>query len=393
VTVAVVGAGLAGVRTCEALRARGYDDRIVLIGEEKHPPYSRPPLSKEVLRGDKDESVATLRTEAELEALAVDVRLGVRATGLRVAEHEVELDEGPPVSYDDVVLATGAHPRTLPGVRLDGVHVLRTLDDCLALRDALVEGTRVVVVGAGFIGLEVAASARSRGALVTVVDMLPAPLDRVLDPALGEAIRRLHATNGVEIHCGVGVAQVTGDPQVESVLLTDGTTLPADMVVVGIGVVPATGWLESSDLTLDDGVVCDASLRAAPGVWVVGDLCRWTSPRLGRTVRVEHWTNATEQPDHVARAICGDPTDFDPVPYFWSDQYDAKLQCLGFAGSGDEIAVVRGSLDEPKWVALVRSGELLGGVVGLRSPGQVMKLKPLLSSGSTWSDALAATAG
>ena len=175
-------------------------------------------------------------------------------------------------------------------------------------------------------------------------------------------------------------------------LLTDGTSLPADAVVVGIGVAPATGWLESSALTLDDGVVCDASLRAAPGVWVVGDLCRWASPRLGRTVRVEHWTNATEQPDHVARAIRGEVTDFDPVPYFWSDQYDAKLQCLGFAGSGDEIAVVRGSFEEPKWVALVRTGDLLGGVVGLRSPGQVMKLKPLLAAGATWKDAVAATA-
>ena len=389
-TVAVVGAGLAGVRTCEALRSRGYDDRIVLIGEEKHQPYSRPPLSKEVLRGDKDESVATLRTKDELAALDVDVRLGVRATGLRVAEREVEVDDGPPVSYDDVVLATGAKPRTLPGVRLDGVHVLRTLDDCLTLRDKLGDGTRVVVVGAGFIGLEVAASARSRGADVTVVDMLPAPLARVLDPAIGDAVRRLHAANRVEILCGVGVTQVTGDTQVESVLLTDGTNLPADVVVVGIGVVPTTGWLESSGLTIDDGVVCNASLRAATGVWVVGDLCRWESTRLGRTVRVEHWTNATEQPDHVARAICGEVSDFDPVPYFWSDQYDAKLQCLGFAGSGDEIALVRGDFDERKWVALVRSGDLLGGVVGLRSAGQVMKLRPLLAAGATWTDALAA---
>ena len=392
-TVAVVGAGLAGVRTCEALRSRGYGDRIVLIGEERHPPYSRPPLSKEVLRGDKDASVATLRTADELAALDVEVRLGVRATGLRVTERDVEVDAGPPVHYDDVVLATGAAPRTLPGVRLDGVHVLRTLDDCLGLRDKLGNRTRVVVVGAGFIGLEVAASARSRGADVTVVDMLPAPLARVLDPAIGEAVRRLHAANGVEIHCGVGVARVTGDTRVESVLLTDGTALPADVVVVGIGVVPATGWLDGSGLTVDDGVVCDPTLQAAPDIWAVGDICRWDSTRMGRTVRVEHWTNANEQPDHVARAICGDVSEFDPVPYFWSDQYDAKLQCLGFAGTGDEIAVVRGSLDEPKWLALVRSGDLLGGVIGLRSAGQVMKLNPLLAADARWSDALEATSG
>src|SRR3954453_1557295 len=304
-TVAVVGAGLAGVRTCEALRARGYVDRIVLVGAERHSPYSRPPLSKEVLRGDKDESVATLRTADELAALDVDVRLGGTACALRPQEWQIDLDDGSALDYDDVVVATGAQPRTLPGVRLDGVHLLRTLDDCTALRDRLVAGARVVVVGAGFIGLEVAASARSRGAEVTVVDMLPAPLARVLDPAIGEAVRRLHAANDVAIPCGVGVAQVTGDARVDSVLLPDGRALAADVVVVGIGVVPATGWLAGSGVTIDAGVVCDASLRAAPGVWAVGDVCRWESPRLGRTVRVEHWTNATEQPDHVARAICG----------------------------------------------------------------------------------------
>ena len=390
-TVAVVGAGLAGVRTCEALRSRGYDGPITLVGEERHLPYSRPPLSKEVLRGDKDASVATLRTGDELRQLAVDLRLGVRATALRPADRVLDLDDGSSIRFDHAVLACGAEPRTLPGERLGGVHVLRTLDDCLALRDAIGEDTRVVGVGAGFLGLEVAASARSRGAEVTVVDMLPAPLARVLDVSIGEAVGRLHAEHGVEIRCGVGVAQLTGEPVVESVLLTDGTTLPADVVVVGIGVAPATGWLEGSGLTLDDGVVCDESLRAAPGVWAVGDVCRWRSPQLGRTVRVEHWTNATEQPDHVARAICGDVTAFDPVPYFWSDQYDAKLQALGFAGSGDELMVVRGSLAQSKWVALVRTGDRLGGVVGLRSPGQVMKLRPLLARGASWAEALAAT--
>ncbi|HET7531253.1 MAG TPA: FAD-dependent oxidoreductase, partial [Mycobacteriales bacterium] len=390
-TVAVVGAGLAGVRTCEALRSRGYDGRIVLVGAEKHQPYSRPPLSKEVLRGDKDASVATLRTAGELAALGVEQRLGVAARGLRPADRAVHLDDGSEVGYDHLVVATGADPRPLPGDRSPGVHVLRTVDDCLALRDAIDPGTRVVVVGAGFIGLEVAAAARHRDADVTVVDVLPAPLARVLDPAVGNAVGRLHQANGVRICCGVGVAEVSGGTRVDGVLLTDGTRLPADVVVVGIGAVPATGWLQHAGLILDDGLVCDPSLRAAPGVWAVGDVCRWHSPRLGRTVRVEHWTNATEQPDHVARAICGDVGAFDPVPYFWSDQYDAKLQCLGFAGSGDEIAVVRGALDEPKWVALVRSGDLLGGVLGLRSPGQVMKLKPLLATGASWSEAMAAT--
>ena len=390
-TVAVVGAGLAGVRTCEGLRRNGYDDRIVLVGEEQQPPYSRPPLSKEVLRGDKEPAVATLRSPGEFADLGVDLLLGTGAVALDPVARQIKLADGSVLDYDDAVLATGARPRSLPGVAPAGVHTLRTLDDCLALRDAIGDGTRVVVVGAGFIGLEVAASARARGAIVTVVDILPAPLARVLHPEVGAAIGRLHAEHGVDVRCGVGVAQVTGDERVRGVQLSDGSLLDADLVVVGIGVAPATDWLDSSGLTLDDGVVCDGTLRAAPGVWAVGDVCRWESARLGRSVRVEHWTNAGEQAEHVARAICGDVTDFDPVPYFWSDQYDAKLQCLGFAGSGDEIAVVRGSWTEPKWVALVRTGTHLGGVVGLRSPGQVMKLNPLLAAGASWTDALAAT--
>src|SRR3954471_12697193 len=250
-TVAVVGAGPVGPRALEAPRARGYVDTIVLVGEERHSPYSRPPLSKEVLRGDKDESVATLRTADELASLDVDVRLGVTASALRPQERQIDLDDGSALDYDDVVVATGAQPRTLPGVRLDGVHVLRTLDDCTALRDRLVAGARVVVVGAGFIGLEVAASARSRGAEVTVVDMLPAPLARVLHVDIGAAIGRLHAEHGVDVRCGVGVAELVGDDHIEAVQLTDGTMLDAEVVVVGIGVVPATDWLDGSGLTLD----------------------------------------------------------------------------------------------------------------------------------------------
>jgi len=390
VTVAVVGAGLAGLRTCEALRARGYDGRLVLIGEEKHSPYSRPPLSKEVLRGDKDSSFATLRSPDDLTALGVELVFGRRATALGVGEREVGLDDGASVAFDDVVIATGARPRTLPvAARLGGVHTLRTVEDCLALQSTLSPGARVVVVGAGFIGLEVAASARHRGCEVTVVDILPSPLARVLDDAVGAVLARLHEEHGVALRCGVGVAELRGADHVTDVALTDGTTVPADVVVVGIGVAPATEWLDDSGLTLDDGVVCDASLRAAPHVWAVGDVARWRAPSLDAMARVEHWTNATEQPDHVARAICGDVRDFDPVPYFWSDQYDAKLQSLGFAGRGDEVAVVRGSFDEPKWVALVRTGERLGGAIGLRSPGQVMKWRPVLAARTSWRDALA----
>jgi NADPH-dependent 2,4-dienoyl-CoA reductase/sulfur reductase-like enzyme len=392
VTVAVVGAGLAGLHTCEALRRRGYDGRVVLIGAEPHPPYDRPPLSKEVLRGERPADAATLRSCEDLAANGIELVQGHRATALNVRERVVTLDDGTSVDYDDAVIATGATPRALPGVAADGIRVLRTIDDCVALRDALTDAARVVVVGAGFIGLEVAASARARGCEVIVVDVLPGPLGRAIDPAVGQAISALHAEHGVEVRCGLGVASVDADGPGRALRFTDGTQARADVVVAGVGVEPATQWLAGSGLTVDNGVVCDPSLSAAPHVWAVGDVARWAAPAMQAHVRVEHWTNATEQPDLVARNIVsGEREAFDEVPYFWSDQYDAKLQCLGFAGRGDELRVVRGGLDEPKFVALVRSGDALGGVIGLRSPGQVMRLKPLLAARASWPDALDAT--
>jgi NADPH-dependent 2,4-dienoyl-CoA reductase/sulfur reductase-like enzyme len=392
VTVAIVGAGLAGLRTAEALRHEGFAGRIVLVGAEPHAPYSRPPLSKEVLRGDAEPDVATLRSPGELGELDVELRLGTAATALSVTSRELTLADGSVLGYDDVVLACGAQPRELPGVARPGVLVLRTVDDCLRLRGAFVPDAHVVVVGAGFIGLEVATSARARGCRVTVVDVLPAPLARVLDVAVGSAVQRLHEEHGVVVRCGVGVVAVEGADRVERVVLADGTVLAADVVVVGIGVAPVTDWLAGSGLAVDDGVVCDGALRAGPGVWAVGDVARWRPARADRTVRLEHWTNATEQPTCVARNIAsGGAQAFSTVPYFWSDQYDAKLESLGSETLGDELRVVWGSLDEPKWVALVRDGERLGAVVGLRAPGRVMRLRPLLAEPTSWQDALDAT--
>jgi 3-phenylpropionate/trans-cinnamate dioxygenase ferredoxin reductase subunit len=373
-TVAVVGAGMAGLRTCESLRQHGYGGPVVLIGAEKHAPYSRPPLSKEVLRGDAEPATATLRGADELAALDVDVRLGRGATGLDVDGRRVLLDDGVAVSFDDVVIATGSTPRRLLGPAFDRAHVLRTVDDCLALRAQLVEGARVAIVGAGFIGLEVAASARARGCAVTVIDVLPEPLARVLPVDVGRVVRRLHEDNGVAFQLGTGV-----DSEVE---------LNADVVVLGIGAAPETTWLRDSGLRLDDGVVCDSALQAAPGVWAVGDVARWGDDE--DTLRVEHWTNATEQPHHVARAIvAGAPAPFRSVPYFWSDQYDAKLQSLGTASASDEMQVVWGRLDEPKWVALLHQGDRLTGVVGMRAPGRVMKMRGLLETRASYGEALA----
>lgn len=390
-TVAIVGAGLAGLRTAEALRQEGYAGRVVLIGAESRPPYSRPPLSKEVLRGDAEADTATLRSADELAALDLELRLGTTATSLCVTDRLLTLSDGASLPFDDVVVATGATPRALPGVQLPGVHLLRTVADCIALRDAMRPDARVVVVGAGFIGLEVAASARARGCKVTVVDVLAAPLARVLDVAIGGAVARLHEQHGVELRCRVGVSAIEGRDAVEQVVLDDGTTVAADVVVVGIGVVPTTEWLAESALTVEDGVVCDESLRAAPGVWAVGDVARWQPAGSARSIRLEHWTNATEQPQCVARSITsGQPQPFTTVPYFWSDQYDAKLQSLGTDTLGDELRIVWGRLDEPKWVGLVRSGDRLGAVVGMRAPGRVMKLRPLLAAQASWADALAA---
>jgi NADPH-dependent 2,4-dienoyl-CoA reductase/sulfur reductase-like enzyme len=389
VTVAVVGAGLAGLRVCESLRQNGFDESITLIGAELHPPYSRPPLSKEVLRG-APLTDAQLRSDAELAELGLDVRLGVSAAALLVDDRAVVLSNGTSVTVDDVVIATGAAPRSLPGVALAGVHTLRTVDDCDAIRAALVPGARLVVIGAGFIGLEVAASARALGCHVTVVDVLPVPLDRVLDASLGAAVQALHEANGVQFRLGMGVASLSGSPRVSGVVLGDDSVLDADVVVVGIGVTPETSWLADSGLTVDDGVVCSAGLQAAPGIWAVGDLCRWAHPSFTVGLRVEHWTNATEQAQHVARSIAAGSSDpFETVPYFWSDQYDTKLQSLGVVTKGDETRVVVGALDEPRWTALVRSGDRLGGVVGLKSARHVMKLRPLLAAAASWEDALA----
>lgn len=389
-TVCVVGAGLAGLRVCEALREQQYADAITLIGAEAHPPYSRPPLSKEVLRGDADISVAQLREPAALDELQLDLRLGVAATALSVADRTVRLADGSSVTADHVVIATGTAVRRIPAIDGGNVHFLRTLDDAIGLRAALTAGTRLVIVGAGFIGLEVAASARHHDCDVTVVDVLAEPLARVLDPDVGAALRQLHESHAVRFRLGVGVTGVTSDGGlVTGVRLADGSHLPADAVVVAIGVRPETSWLEGSGLDITDGVRCDETLAAAPGIWAVGDVARWPHWPFDEPSRVEHWTNALEQANAVATGIAtGTPAAYSPVSYVWSDQYDAKLQILGTA-AGDETRVIVGALSDRKWAALVRRGEQVVGVLGMRAAGQVMRRRRLLLDRVTWDEAVA----
>jgi NADPH-dependent 2,4-dienoyl-CoA reductase/sulfur reductase-like enzyme len=392
-TVVVVGASLAGLRATETLRREGFDGRLVLIGAEPHLPYDRPPLSKQFLAGDVQPDEIALR-RASYDDLHLELRLGTRATRLDLAARAVELDDGQRVVFDGVVLATGSTPRTLPGTPdLDGLFVLRTLDDALAIRAQLDSSPRVVVVGAGFIGSEVAATCRLRGLDVTVLEALPAPLVRGLGPVLGMVCGELHRDHGVDLRLGVGVAGFDGTARVERVRLDDGSAIEADLVVVGVGVAPVTGWLEGSGLRIDNGVVCDETLLAAPGVVAAGDITRWPNPLFdGELMRLEHWTNASEQGVAAARRLLhGDgaaPEPFAPVPFVWSDQYDRKIQTAGSFRGDDEMAVVHGSLDERRFVAVFgRAGRLVG-ALGFSMPAKLMQYRKLIGEQASFADAL-----
>lgn len=391
-TVVVVGASLAGLRAVEALRRDGYEGRLVLVGDEPHLPYDRPPLSKELLAGEWEPDRAALR-RAPYEDLDLDWRLERRAVRLDLGRRAVELHDGERLDFDGLVVATGAAPRTLRGAPpLAGVFTLRTLDDCLAIREVLASKPRVVVVGAGFIGSEVAATCRRLDLDVTVVEALPVPLVHALGPVMGEACARLHLDHGVDLRCGVTVEGLEGDGRVERVRLGDGTAVDADLVVVGIGVAPVTGWLEGSGLVLDDGVVCDETLLAAPGVVAAGDVCRWPNPLFGESMRLEHWTNATEQGVAAAKRLLageGPAEAFAPVPFFWSDQYDVKIQFAGLASAGDDLAVVHGSVEDRRFVALYgRAGRVVG-VLGFDNPRRVMQCRRMVADRVGFDEAVA----
>ena len=391
--IAVFGASLAGLRAAESLRRLGYGGALVLVGAEKHLPYDRPPLSKELLQGRWEVDRIGLRRQP-YEELELDLRLGVRATALDLAARELVLGDGVREPFDALVLATGASPRRLRGQPdLPGVHLLRTLDDALALRAALEARPRVLVVGAGFIGAEVAASCRARGLQVTLVEPLPVPLARGLGEAMGRVCAELHRDQGVDLRCGVGVSGFQGHQRIERVTLSDGSSVEADLVVVGIGAAPETGWLEGSGLRLDDGVVCDAFCAAAPGVFAAGDVARWHNPLFGEEMRVEHWSNAAEQGSYVAERLAG--TDlgaqpFAPVPFFWSDQYGVKIQFAGRMRPDDEVRLVAGSLAERKFTALYGRAGRLSGVLAWSRPRDLAKYRRLIAAATPFESALAA---
>ena len=392
--VVVVGASLAGLSALETLRQEGFQGELIAVGAEPSLPYDRPPLSKQVLQGHWEPDKTMLRDQGQYDGLGVTWHLGRRATALDPAARTVTLDDGEPLSYEGLVIATGATPRWLPGTEgMAGVHVLRTLDECLALRAELDGASRLCVVGAGFIGAEVAASARVRGVDVTVLEALPAPLARAFPAELGAACAALHLDQGVDLRCGVTVAGFEGDGRVTGVRLGDGSVVEADVVVVGIGVVPETGWLESSGLTLDNGVVCDSTCAtSAPGVVAAGDIARWPNNLFGETMRVEHWSNAVEQGAAAAKRLLagpGEAVDFAPVPYFWSDQYDTKIQFLGRGCPTDEVRIVDGSIEERRFVALFgRDGRLMG-ALAFNRPRLLMAYRKLLAAKTSFDDAIA----
>lgn len=396
--IAVVGASLAGLESAKELRRVGFGGELVIIGRERHLPYDRPPLSKELLDGRFGQQQIMLPTD---EAVDAEWRLGGTATGLDVGRRTLTIDGGEPEPFDGIILATGADARRprFPGEgggELDGIHVLRTLDDALALeRDLSAAPGRVLVVGAGFIGAEVASTCRSRGLDVTVVEGLSAPLEGTLGHPVGQVLSQLQRDHGVDLRLGTSVVDVHGARRVEAVQLSDGGRVRADVLVLAIGVTPATGWLEHSGLTIDRGVLCDETCLAAPGIVAAGDVARWPNRRFAEVRRVEHWDNAIRQGRHAARRLLAgaDPAGwapYDPVPWFWSDQFGSKLQLAGSARGFDELRIVSGSLGSRRFVGLYRRDDMLIGAVSVNSAKAFLRYRTLIERSATWSEAVAA---
>ncbi|MFF7280787.1 NAD(P)/FAD-dependent oxidoreductase [Streptomyces griseorubiginosus] len=383
--IAVVGASAAGLAAAETLRREGYDGTLTLVGDEPEPPYDRPPLSKQVLAAEWEPDRLALRTPAGLAALDLDLRLGAAATGLDLVDRAVRLANGSEVPYDGLVIATGVRPRRLPG---EGAHVLRTLGDALTLRERLSPGRRLVVVGAGFLGAEAAAVAWRLGAEVTVLEPAAVPLAHAVGADVGRMLARAHAERGVDLRCGVMVSEVTE----EGVRLAGGEEIEADEVLVAVGSLPNTEWLDGSGLAIGDGVLCDEYCEAAENVYAAGDVARWYNPLFGTSMRIEHRTNAAEQGMAAARNLLAAREArkaFAPVPYFWSDQYDMKVQAYGYLRGHDEVAVVEGDLAERRFVAAYRSGDRVGGALAVgMAPKAIRQWRQAIVTGASWHEAV-----
>ena len=379
-SVLIVGGGAAALAAVETLRSEGYAGALTMVCDEPELPYDRPPLSKQVLTGAWDAERTRFREAAHYAGLGVRLVRG-RAGALDADARTVYLSDGYPLRFDGLIIATGVRPRRLPaGHELAGVHVLRDHPDVAALRAAFAGTPRVVIVGGGFLGLEVAAAARGLGLDVTVIEPLAQPMIRQVGPMIGAEVARLHREHGVDLRTGVGVTELMGEGGVlTGVALTDGSVAAAECTLVAIGAVPSTEWLGTSGLTIGDGVECDEFCRAAPGIYAAGDVASWVNPRYQRRMRVEHRMNATEQGRAAAvNLLKGDVQPFAPLPYFWSDQYNVKIQVHGHRSDGAEAAIEEGSPAEGKFVALYREDGAPTAVLGWNSPARLIRYRKLL---------------
>ncbi|MHB8680869.1 MAG: NAD(P)/FAD-dependent oxidoreductase [Acidimicrobiales bacterium] len=361
----IVGASLAGAKAAETLRSEGFDGRIVLVGEEPVRPYERPPLSKRYLRGEVGFDDAAVHAESFYEEQGIELLTSTTVTAIDSARKVVTLEPGGTLPYDQLLLSTGATPRSLsiPGSGLAGIHYLRSIESCDALRGALDGASRVVVVGAGWIGSEVAASARQMGKDVAMIEAAQVPLERVLGTEVGAIFKNLHADHGVELHLGVGVEAFSGADSVEEVVLADGTAVPGDLFVVGVGVAPRTELAEGAGLVLDNGVVVDEHMAASvPGIWAAGDVANAFHPVFGVRIRLEHWSAALNQGPVAAKNMVGQKTPYTKIPYFFSDQYDLGMEYSGYAVDWDTV-VFRGDREKREFIAFwVTQGHVVAGM-------------------------------
>ncbi|MDV7353753.1 FAD-dependent oxidoreductase [Rhodococcus oxybenzonivorans] len=386
----VIGASVAGVATADALRAKGLEGKITLVDSEAHLPYDKPPLSKQALSADWDPTTSWLRPEQHYRDKGIDLVLGKRAVSLDRSTRTVAFHDGTELTADVIVVATGVTARRLPEeFMLPGVHTIRTLGDSLAVQQALAADTRLVIIGGGFIGAEAAAVAAELGADVTIVETRELPFAHLFGDSVARAMATQHQAHGVRLRCGVGVDRVEGAGRVERVVLTDGTVLEADLVILGLGAVPASEWLVDSGVTVQDGVICDQfGGTTVAGVYAAGDVAAWWDPQTQTHRRIEHWTTAKEHGAAVAHNILFPAAGKTaaPVPYFWSDQYGRRLQFLGTSMGFDATHIVHGNLDDNEYVMLYgREGRLIG-ALGLAATRQLMAFRPLIAQRVDWND-------
>jgi 3-phenylpropionate/trans-cinnamate dioxygenase ferredoxin reductase subunit len=381
--IAVVGGSLAGSRAAETIRRAGYEGRIALVGAEPERAYDRPPLSKKYLRGQHPEEKLYLRPVEHYDRMKIDLVLGAQAKRLDTTARSVELDDGRTIDFDHLVIATGADVRRLdcPGAGLEGVHYLRSLGDARALREEAKPGRRAVIVGAGVIGAEVAASLREEGLEVVVLELAELPLVRAFGPEVGRVYADVHRGRGVDLRCSTGVAELRGSKRVEEVVTTRGERIGCDFVVVGIGVSPCVGWLAGSGVAVEGGVLVDETCATnLPGIWAAGDVARFWDPRLKKRTWVESIDNAQNQAVVAANNTMGKGATYAPIPFFWSDQYDLKMQSVGYVEAYDRV-VYRGSIDERAFAAFHLREGVLKFAIGVNRMKEIAGAKKLVAAG------------